>query len=84
MDHSKNIEDYEVFNDVQGSFWDACSGQFKISADNKPNIRKWNTLEKKYDFYCLNSKHFTLVDPNITNPRSIQYESKFYINSRSK
>jgi len=76
LDQTKHIEDLEVLNDVQSPFWDACSGQFKISADNKPNIRKWNTLEKKYDFYCSNSKHFTLTDPNVTDPKSIQYESK--------
>jgi len=79
IDNSKYIEDLETLNDVPGPFWDACSGQFKISADNKPSIRKWNSLEKKYDFYCSNSKHYTLVDPNVSNPQSIQYESNFKV-----
>ena len=75
LDQTKYIEELEQFNDLPGSFWDTCSGQFKISNDNKPNLRRWNTLEKKYDFYCYNSKHFTLTDPDVKNPQSIQYES---------
>jgi hypothetical protein len=71
----KHLEELESFNDVQSDYWDICSGQFKINADNKPNIRKWNQEKNSYDFYCLNSKHWSLTDPNVDDVKSIQYSS---------
>ena len=71
----KHLEEIDTFNDVTSDYWDVCSGQFKISADNKPNVRKWNPEKNGYDFYCSNSKHWSLVDPNVTDNKSIQYES---------
>jgi hypothetical protein len=71
----KHLEEIDTFNDVSSDYWDLCSGQFKLNHDNKPNIRKWNKDKNAYDFYCLNSKHWTLTDPNVTDNKSIQYSS---------
>ena len=70
----KHLEEIDSFNDVTSDYWDVCSSQFKVNPDNKPNIRKWNAEKNGYDFYCLNSKHWTLVDPNVDDPKSIQYK----------
>jgi hypothetical protein len=71
----KHLEEIDGFNDIMSDYWDACNGQFKINLDNKPNIRKWNQEKNEYEFYCNNSKHWTLCDPTVDNPKSIQYAS---------
>lgn len=72
----KHLEEIDAFNDVSSDYWDVVSGQVKINVDNKPNIRKWNQEKNDYDFYSSNSKHWSLVDPNVKDERSIQYASK--------
>ncbi len=72
----KYLEEIEAFNDVTADYWDVCSSQFKVNTDNKPNIRKWDAEKNAYDFYCSNSKHWSLVDPTINDEKSIQQSSK--------
>ncbi len=71
-DTSKIIEDIDTFNDITSEYWDAQSNNLNLSGDNKPNIRKWNPDKKEYDYYCTNSKHWKLVDPNVNDIKSIQ------------
>ena len=74
--NEKYIEEVDAFNNVTSDYWDVIAGQVKINVDNKPSIRKWNSDKNEYDFYSLNSKHWSLVDPNVTDNKSIQYSSK--------
>jgi hypothetical protein len=73
----KYLEEIETFNNISSGYWDKCNSLLKMNNDNKPNVRKWNSEKNAYDFYCLNSKHWTFVDPNVKDPKSIQYSRKF-------
>ncbi len=72
-DIDKHLEAIDSYNDVQSDYWDIISGNLRANIDNKPNIRKWNKDKNAYDFYALNSKHWTLVDPEVKDIKSIQY-----------
>jgi hypothetical protein len=71
----KMFDDLEVMNEVTSNFWDIMSNAYKSNGDNKPSLRKYNPITDKYEFYCPNSKHHSLADPNVTDPKSIQYSS---------
>jgi hypothetical protein len=71
----KYIEEINQFNDTNVEYWEVASGQVKINPDNKPNVRKWNPEKNEYDFYSATSKHWTCVDPDVKDIKSIQYAS---------
>lgn len=75
-DNSKYVNDLETFNDLTSEYWDVTSGIFRINKDNIPNIRKFDDATNDYKFYSGNSKHFSLVDPECDDNKSIQYEGK--------
>jgi hypothetical protein len=72
FDFDKVYDDLEVMNDLTSSYWDTMTNMFKSNGDNKPKLRKLNT-NGEYELYCPESKHYTLVDPNVKDPKSIQY-----------
>jgi hypothetical protein len=72
MDTDKLYDDIEGMNDVTTSYWDTLSNIFKANGDNKPKLRKLNE-NGEYDFYCPESKHYSLVSPYVDDKRSIQY-----------
>lgn len=74
-DTSKMAEEIDIFNDVTSGYWDACTGQFKINQDNTLNMRKFNNDKNDYDYYSRDSKHWSLVDPSVEDPKSIQTTS---------
>lgn len=80
----KHLQEVDSFNDVTSDFWDVCASQFRVNNDNKPNIRKWNPEKNEFDFYASNSKHWTLVDPDIKDNKSIQYARKIKLLLNSK
>lgn len=73
----KFLEEIEAFNDVSSEYWDVINSQTRNNNDNKPNIRKWNPEKNTYDLYSSNSKHWSFVDPNVKDLKSIQYARKF-------
>ena len=75
-DNSKHINDLETFNDLTSEYWDVSSGNFRINKDNIANIRKLDENTNEYKFYSGNSKHYSLVDPECDDTKSIQYASK--------
>ncbi len=72
FDTDKIYDDLEIMNDITTSYWDTLSNTFKSNGDNKPKLRKMNATGS-YEFYCPDSKHFSLVHPNVDDVRSIQY-----------
>ncbi len=76
FNNDQYLQDLENFNDVTSEFWDVLSTQYRMNRDNNPTIRKWNSTKNTHDFYSTNSKHWSLVDPDVKDNKSIQYARK--------
>jgi|LauGreDrversion4_2_1035121.scaffolds.fasta_scaffold552160_2 hypothetical protein len=82
----KHLQELEGYNDVNSDYWEVASTPVKVNIDNKPNIRKWNDSKNRYDFYSLNSKHWSQVDPIVDDDKSIQHRSleRLYVLTHNK
>jgi len=72
-DFDKISPEIDNFNDYNIDYWDNVKNDVRSNNDNDTNLRKWNKETNKYDFYSPNSKNWKLVDPNMKDNKSIQY-----------
>ena len=85
-DFDKLSNELDQFNDHTVDFWDNVKNDVKNNIDNAINIKRFNKEKNKMEFYSLYSKNWRLVDPDVKNNKSIQYNglNRVYVLFKNK